>query len=562
MSAAGPAADNAAGSTTGSSQANAVDVRNLRVRFGTGPDAVGGISFGIAPGECFALVGESGSGKSVTARSLVGLTGGSVTADRLEVAGVDVRSLGRRGLERLRGAAVGTISQDALVALDPLRLVGREVEDALRLHTDLSPVDRRARVRELLELAGIPDPEVRAGQRSGELSGGLRQRALIAAAIAASPAVLVADEPTTALDSQVRDGILELVRRQADAGVAVLLISHDLSVVRAIADRVAVMRGGVILEEGPTSRVLESPSHDYTRALLAASPVGRPRHHVLLAGATVPEGGAVPGGATVPGGTTVPEGGATVPEGGAVPVPAQPPHTRTVIPPGAPAPSSALRAVDLRLDFPSPGGAPRRVLDRVSFELPTGSTLGLVGASGSGKTTIARIALGLQRPDGGELLLFGERWSSLPERERRSRRGSIGAVYQDPLTSFDPRFTVGEILTDAVTRGAHLRSRPASAPRVRELLHSVGLDPSVVARRPRHLSGGQRQRVAIARALGAEPRVLILDEPVSSLDVSVQAQILDLLDALQKALGLSYLFISHDMDVIGHMSDAVLRLEA
>ena len=536
---AGPAADKAAGGTgsaTGGSRANAVDVRNLRVRFGTGPGAVGGISFVIAPGECFALVGESGSGKSVTARSLVGLTGGSVTADRLEVAGVDVRSLGRRGLERLRGAAVGTISQDALVALDPLRLVGREVEDALRLHTGLSPVDRRARVRELLELAGIPDPEVRAGQRSGELSGGLRQRALIAAAIAASPAVLVADEPTTALDSQVRDGILELVRRQADAGVAVLLISHDLSVVRAIADRVAVMRGGVILEEGPTSQVLESPSHDYTRALLAASPVGRPRHHVLLAGATAPEGGAVP-------------------------VPAQPPRTRTVLPAGAPAPPSALRAIDLRLDFPSPGGAPRRVLDSVSFELPPGSTLGLVGASGSGKTTIARIALGLQRPDAGELLLFGERWSSLPERQRRSRRGSIGAVYQDPLTSFDPRFTVGEILTDAVTRGAHLRSRPA-APRVRELLHSVGLDSSVVARRPRHLSGGERQRVAIARALGAEPRVLILDEPVSSLDVSVQAQILDLLDALQRTLGLSYLFISHDLDVIEHMSDAVLRLDA
>lgn len=534
----------------GRPDAAAVDVRNLRVRFGAGPEVVGGISFRIAPGECFALVGESGSGKSVTARSLVGLAGGSVTADRLDIAGVDVLSLGRRGLERLRGAAVGTISQDALVALDPLRLVGREVEDALRLHTGLSPVERRARVRELLELAGIPDPEVRAGQRSGELSGGLRQRALIAAAIAASPAVLVADEPTTALDSQVRDGILDLVRRQADAGVAVLLISHDLSVVRAIADRVAVMRDGVILEDGPTPEVLESPRHAYTRALLAASPAGKPRHSVLLAGAMAS------GGATAP--VPQPETRAAVPHGvpsGAASASGAASSTRV------PAGDLALHAVDLLLDFPTPGGAPRRVLDAVSFELPAGSTLGLVGASGSGKTTIARIALGLQRPDAGGMLLFGEEWSSLPERERRSRRGSIGAVYQDPLTSFDPRSSVGGILTDAVTRGAHRRRRPDTDPRVRDLLESVGLDPAVASRRPRHLSGGQRQRVAIARALGAGPRVLVLDEPVSSLDVSVQAQILDLLDSLQRELGLSYLFISHDLDVIEHMSDAVLRLD-
>ena len=504
-------------------------VENLTVRFGAPDDAVGavdGISLAIAPGECLALVGESGSGKSVTARSIIGLAGprSRVTADRLEVAGVDVRTLGRRSLERLRGATVGMISQDALVALDPLRRVGREVDDALRLHTRLTVAERRLRVLELIAEAGIPDAVLRAGQFSGQLSGGLRQRALIAAAIAVDPPLLIADEPTTALDSQVRDGILDLIARQAARGAAVLLISHDLAAVRRIATRVAVMREGRIVEMGSTDEVLRRPVHPYTRRLLAASPAGKPRHTLLVT-----------------------ERGAASPAAAAAPA-------------SGSAPAVALEATDVSVAFALPGGARQQVLDSVSFQLRQGMTLGLVGPSGSGKTTLARVALGLERTDSGEVLLSGAPWSALTERQRRPLRGTIGGIYQDPLGSFDPRLTVGMVLADAVTRGRDIRASTTAA-RVRELLDSVGLAKGFAERRPLSLSGGQRQRVAIARALAAEPRVLVLDEPVSSLDVTIQAQILDLLDLLQRERSLSYLFISHDIEVIEHMSDGVLRLD-
>ena len=534
-----------------------VRVENLRVRFaGSEAPAVDGISFTIAAGECLALVGESGSGKSVTARSLVGLagTGSAVLADRLEVSGRDVTGLNSRALERLRGATVGTISQDALVALDPLRLVGREVDDALRLHTTLTPVQRRARVLELLADAGIPDPELRAAQRSGELSGGLRQRALIAAAIAADPALIVADEPTTALDSQVRDGVLSLIRRQVDRGRAVLLISHDLSVVGRSAERVAVMQNGRIIEQGATADILRAPSHPYTQSLLAASPAGKPRHEPLLlrTRVTLRDPVATPASRS-PHNTPV---APVVAPRASTTAPSTPPRNAAT---PAPTAALALDARSLSIGFSTPRTATRTVLSDVSFTLPLGLTLGLVGPSGSGKTTLARIALGLQRPDAGELDLLGEPWSSLPESQRRARRGSIGAIYQDPLGSFDPRLTVGAILTDAVT-GGRSRTQPADRARVAELLSQVGLASTLSNRRPLNLSGGQRQRVAIARALAGRPRVLVLDEPVSALDVTIQAQILDLLDELQRELGLSYLFISHDTDVITHMSDSVLTL--
>ncbi|PRY70116.1 peptide/nickel transport system ATP-binding protein [Glaciihabitans tibetensis] len=511
-----------------------VRIDGLTVRFaGADSPAVDNITLTIAAGECLALVGESGSGKSVTARSLVGLAGAGaqVSADTLEVNGLSLLGLSERRLERMRGAVVGSISQDALVSLDPLRLIGREVDDALRLHTRLSPTDRRARVLQLLTQSGIPDPETRVGQRSGELSGGLRQRVLIAAALAAGPRILIADEPTTALDSQVRDGVLRLIADQATAGTAVLLISHDLTAVAAIADRVAVMKDGRIVEEGDTSAVLHNPQHPYTRQLLAASPANKPRHQLLLSGPTARE--------SLPS-TRTGDRTASAPE---------------------PRPALALEATDLSVAFSSGRDRSRPVLQNVSFALPVGTTLGLVGPSGSGKTTLARIALGLQQPDSGELRLLGKPWSSTPEKLRRADRALIGAIYQDPLGSFDPRSTVRAILADAVQRDGASPSRAGRTTRVTELLDSVGLASNIAERRPHSLSGGQRQRVAIARALAAEPRVLILDEPVSALDVTIQAQILDLLDALQRDRGLSYLFISHDTDVIAHMSDSVLRLD-
>jgi len=366
----------------------------------------------------------------------------------------------------------------------------------------------------------MPEPEQRMLQRSGELSGGLRQRALIASAIALNPALLIADEPTTALDVTIQAQILALLGELKDAGTSLLLISHDLAVVSGTADRVAVLQDGRIVEEGATDQVLGAPQHPYTQALIAAIPSGRARGERLSA------------------------------------EPVRKSSTLSRPEPIASAtPEILMRASDLTKRFQLRHGEELLAVDAVSLELEAGRTLGLVGESGSGKTTVARMLLGLTTPDAGTATLLGQPWNPLPERERRNRRALLGAIYQDSLSSFDPRFTVEQVLTDAVTGGS--RGNAAARARVTELLDSVGLPSSVRTRRPLHLSGGQRQRVAIARALAASPKIIICDEPVSALDVSVQAQVLDLLTDLQSELGLSYLFISHDLGVVQHMSDAV-----
>jgi peptide/nickel transport system ATP-binding protein len=498
-----------------------VEVAGLEVRFGARAEpVVCGVGFTVEPGECVALVGESGSGKSVTARTLLGLAGegARIRATTLRFGSLDLRAARPETLRRLRGPEIGLVTQDALVALDPLRPVGREIDDALRLHTSLGPAARRNRVLEALREVGVPDPELRAGQRSGELSGGLRQRALLASALALRPRLLIADEPTTALDATVQAGILQLLERIRLDGTAILLISHDLAVVRQLAARVAVMRAGQVVEHGDTDAVLAEPRHPYTRQLIAAVPADRPRGTRLTLG----------------GPPAVPAHGSGGPETGAA------------------AASPVVQARGLVRRF-----GERLAVDDVSLTLLPGRTLGLVGESGSGKSTIARLILALDRPDGGAVEVLGRPWTAASERERRSTRPRIGAIYQDPLSSFDPRLTVGQILADAATGGRSRRPGPEVPP----LLEQVGLSPSITGRRPRHLSGGQRQRVAIARALAPRPDILVCDEPVSSLDVSVQAQVLDLLDDLQRRLGLSFLFISHDLGVVRHMSDevAVLR---
>jgi peptide/nickel transport system ATP-binding protein len=528
-----------------------LDVKDLVVEF-SGRRVVDGVSFHVAAGECVAIVGESGSGKSVTARSIVGLAGegARVTASELTVAGQDVLSLPGRRLRRLRGGTVGLIAQDALVSLDPLRPIGREIGDTLALHTGLDAAARRARTIELLDRVGLPDAELRSRQRPGQLSGGQRQRALIAAGIAGEPGLLVADEPTTALDQSVQAGVLRLLGELRDEGTAVLLISHDLSAVLGIADRVLVMTDGVVVEEGTPSEVFERPKHPYTRKLVDAVPAGRPRGTLLSPSApsavvALPAGverrsgsGMAAHEATGPTFDVAGSGEATRPTFGDV----------------------LLEASGLGRRFHVAG---REIVaaDDVSFTLRAGRTLGLVGESGSGKSTTARLLLGLERPDAGEVTLLGEPWSGLPEARRRPRRPLIGAVFQDALSSFDPRWTVGAILADAVTRGRSTRPGPVRA-EVTALLDTVGLEPALTTRRPLHLSGGQRQRVAVARALAAEPRVLILDEPVSALDVSVQAQVLDLLDRLQRERGLAYLLITHDLGVALHMSDDIAVLRA
>lgn len=508
--------------------ARLVDVSDLEVSFGTGGSrrqVVHGVSLHVDAGECLAIVGESGSGKSVTARTLLGLTGSGpnsspqVTANRLEVVGESVLGYRDRDWRAVRGKKVGFVLQDALVSLDPLRSVGREIAETLRLHRFGNRARRAARVIELLTAVGVPEPQLRARQLPHELSGGQRQRALIASAIALDPPLLIADEPTTALDVTVQVQILGLLAEMKERGTGLIVISHDLAVVSRLADRVAVMRNGRVVEQGPVAEVLSTPSHPYTRSLLDAVPAAHRK------------------------GTRLSD------------MPPRPVHP---VPRSAPpADGILLRADGLVKKFTGPDGVARTAVDGVSFSLGVGETLGIVGESGSGKTTTARLALALLDPDDGTVELAGEPWSEATEAQRRPRRRRISVIYQDPLGSFDPRWTVHRIIEDALPAD-RFPDGDARRRRTEDLLADVGLSPEHLDRRPLLLSGGQRQRVAIARALAAEPDVIVCDEPVSALDVTIQAQVLDLLTDLQDRLKLSYLFISHDLGVIHHMADRVL----
>ncbi len=533
------------------SEQAALTVENLQVDFSA--PVVRGVSFTIAPGECLALVGESGSGKSVTARSLLGLAGekAHVSADRLELDGQSVLGLTERAWRVRRGRDVGLVLQDALVSLDPLRPIGREIADSLRLHSTLGAAARARRVLELLDEVGLPEPASQVRKLSGQLSGGERQRALIAAAIALDPPLLIADEPTTALDVTVQAQILALLQRITLAGTAVLLISHDLAVVSRVANRVAVMHDGRIVETGRTAQVLGAPRHEQTRRMVAAVPADKPRGSRLSVTAR-------------PTATTTATATATATSTDALPSPTRP--TPAALPPSPAAPRGSdgtvvLEAVGLSKNFRRPDGSRQLAVDDVSFSLHRGTTLGIVGESGSGKTTTARLLLALVAPERGEVRVFGEPWSTASESSRRGSRASVGAVYQDALGSFDPRWSVAEVLTDSL--GARRERRSSQTlKRISALLDEVGLAAAVLTRRPLELSGGQRQRVGIARALAARPAILICDEPVSSLDVSVQAQILDLLDDVQRERGLSLVFISHDLGVVQHVSDQIAVMRA
>lgn len=501
-------------------------VKNLRVSFGDNV-VVKGISFSATPGRCLAIVGESGSGKSVTARTLVGLTGDGarVEADEIKLGDRDLIRQSTRSWRRIRGHEIGFVLQDAMVSLDQLRRVGDEVAEPLKVHGWGSKSERRAKVIELLRSVGVPEPEVKAKQRPYELSGGLRQRALIASAIALDPPLLIADEPTTALDVTIQAQILDLLAATKQRGQAIILISHDLAVVARLADDVAVMKDGEIVEQGPVDEVLRRPKHAYTRALLDAVPSSHTRGTRLVR-----------------------------PSEGEVILP----RVRKPVDRGR----IVLEARHLSKIYRGPDKVDRTVVDDVSFELFGGETLGIVGESGSGKTTTARMALALVEASAGEVFLHGEPWSALSSGQRRDRRRQIGVIYQDPLSSFDPRWPVGRILIDALSTGKRPpTNRTEARARAVRLLEQVGLTEGHLSTAPLRLSGGQRQRVAIARALAPEPNVIVCDEPVSALDVSIQGQVLDLLTKLQDELGVSYLFISHDLGVIHHMSDRILVMK-
>ena len=504
------------------SQVKRLIVEGLSIEF-AGQTVVRDVSFTLEPGKTLALVGESGSGKSVTARSLIGLAGegARVSARRLSYAGRDLLSLSERGWRDLRGKDIGFVLQDALVSLDPLRPVGKEILEVLQTHRWGDRHSRADRVIELLETVGVPEPHIRARQRPDQLSGGLRQRALIASALALNPGLVIADEPTTALDATVQAQILEVLQQIKARGDSLLIISHDLAVVAQLADEVLVLRHGETVEQGPMEQVLRRPQHPYTQSLLDAVPAEHAR------------------------GTRLSPGQATI-------IPARRAlHEAPVL----------LKAEGLGKRYVGPDQQVRQVVDGVGFELRAGRTLGIVGESGSGKTTVARIALGLLQPDAGEVRFLGQPWSvagagRVEEKARRPHRRDVSVIYQDPLSSFDPRWSVGQILADALQVAGVEASLHVA--RTARLLQQVRLPAELASRRPLQLSGGQRQRVAIARAIASNPKVIICDEPVSALDVSVQAQVLDLLADLQASLGLAYLFISHDLGVIRHVSDDVL----
>ena len=529
---------------TDSTSTPTIEVENLRVTFGSGRrhsvEAVRGISFSLAPGECLALVGESGSGKSVTSRTLVGLAGDDavVSADVIRLQGRDVTKLTQAQWREVRGREVGFVLQDALASLDPLRKVGQEIAEPLALHTDLSKDERARKVVSLLESVGVPEPEVRARQHPFELSGGLRQRALIASAIACDPALLIADEPTTALDATIAAQVLGLLNRLKSTPGSLFMVSHDLAVVARLADRIAVMQDGRIVEQGSTLQVLEDPQHGYTKRLLAAIP----SHHARGSRLSVQHS---PSTRHSP---TAQHSPLAQPEPKA-------PQVRRIHAAGEP----AVRAENLTKRYRGPDGMNRTVVSDVSFSLRAGKTLGIVGESGSGKTTSARLLLGVEQPDEGQVLVHGVPWQEMSSKQRRRERRFVQAIYQDPLSSFDPRYTVRRVLLEALGAAGHTGA-PARR-RAVELLGQVRLEASFLDRRPALLSGGQRQRVAIARALAADPEVIVCDEPVSALDVSVQAQILDLLVDLQSELGIAYLFISHDLGVVNHLADDVLVMK-
>ena len=492
-----------------------LEVRDLRVSFrqdGQVTQAVKGVSFSVGRGETVALVGESGSGKSVSALSTVSLLGdsalveGSVTYDGVEMVGAS-----EKHLMQVRGNDISFISQEPMTSLNPLHTIEKQLEESLALHQGLQGAPARARILELMQKVGIRDADSRLGAYPHELSGGQRQRVMIAMALANKPEVLIADEPTTALDVTIQAQILELLAElKKSEGMGLLFITHDLNVVRRIADRVCVMKGGEIVEEGPAVEVFDNPQHAYTRKLLAAEPSGQP----------------------------------------------------------APVSSDAAKLIetrDLKVWFPIKKGLLKRTVGHVkavnpcSISVRAGETLGIVGESGSGKTTMALAIMRLIASEGA-VQFCGDDLRQWSTRDLRSLRKDMQIVFQDPFGSLSPRMTCAQIIAEGLAIHKVDQHR---APRdlVAEVMAEVGLDPASMDRYPHEFSGGQRQRIAIARAMVLRPKLVVLDEPTSALDMTVQVQIVELLRDLQARYGLAYLFISHDLNVVRAMSHQVVVMK-
>lgn len=495
-----------------------LEVENLSVSFrveGRDVEAVRGVSFSVEEGETLALVGESGSGKSVTALSVMQLLPYPVASHPTGTIRFGGRSLigaDRETLREVRGDRISMIFQEPLTSLNPLHSVEKQIGETLALHKGLRGDAASARILELLELVGLDDVSKRLKAYPHELSGGQRQRVMIAMALANEPDLLIADEPTTALDVTIQAQILELLSDlQKKLGMSILLITHDLGVVEKFSHRVCVMTEGEIVETGPSTEVFENPAHPYTKRLASAAPSGSPP--------------AKPGGA-----------------------------------------AEILSADGLKVYFPIKGGFLRRVkdyvraVDDVTLSVKEGHTLGIVGESGSGKTTLGMALLRLISSEGG-IRYGGEEISKRTFKEMRPLRQHLQIVFQDPFGSLSPRLSIGQIIEEGLLIHASDLSPAEREAKVAQALEDVGLDPEWRHRYPHEFSGGQRQRVAIARALVLGPRLVVLDEPTSALDVSVQSQIVDLLRDLQARYGLAFIFISHDLRVVRAMSDEVLVMK-
>jgi microcin C transport system ATP-binding protein len=494
-----------------------LSLKDLRIGFtsdGRVTHAVKGVSFDIQAGETLGLVGESGSGKSVSALSILKLlpypaafhAGGEIHFD-----GQDLLSLSEEALRGVRGARISMIFQEPMSSLNPLHSIEKQITEILELHQGLARTAARAEALRLLQRVGIADAQSRLGALPHELSGGQRQRVMIAMALANRPQLLIADEPTTALDVTIQKQILDLLKDlQQETGMAILLITHDLGIVKKMADRICVMQEGEIVEAGESAAIFQNPQHDYTKKLIAAEPSG------------------------------------------------------------SPAPSAAkdelVRAEHLGVWFPMKRGFLQRTyahvkaVNDISFTIKRGETLGVVGESGSGKTTLGRALLGLQKAT-GQAFLDDTDILATDRMTRRGLRKNMQIVFQDPYGALSPRMAVGEIIAEGLKLHRPELSPAEIAKRVRDILVEVELDPDTAARYPHEFSGGQRQRIAIARALILEPEFLVLDEPTSALDRSVQAQIIDMLRRLQKQKGLTYLFISHDLKVVRALSHQVMVMQ-
>ncbi|CCB63859.1 MULTISPECIES: ABC transporter ATP-binding protein [unclassified Hyphomicrobium] len=494
-----------------------VDVRNLSVAFGEGKDlvqVVNGVSFHINKGETVALVGESGSGKTVSAMSILRLLPNSASHPTGEIlfGGTDILKMSGNDLREIRGRRISIIFQEPMTSLNPLHTIEKQVGEIIKLHQMLPEAKTRERVIELLTKVGIRDPEKRLGAYPHELSGGQRQRVMIAIALANKPDLLIADEPTTALDVTIQAQILELLKSlQKEMGMAMLLITHDLGIVRRMAERVYVMRNGDIVETGDAEQIFTAPKHAYTRHLLDAEPKGMP--------------------------------------------PAADP-TRPVV----------VETDDLKVWFPIKKGLLQRTVDYVkavdglSMKLRAGETLGVVGESGSGKTTLGLAILRLISSQ-GPIAYVGKRIDALTNKQMRPLRKEMQIVFQDPYGSLSPRLTVGQIIEEGLLIQNPELDEEQRRERVGAELKEVGLDPASQDRYPHEFSGGQRQRIAIARAMVLQPKFVMLDEPTSALDMSVQAQIVDLLRKLQANHGLAYLFISHDLKVVRALCNYVIVMK-